>query len=253
MKKTFLIFVFIVLSILASSMYYIKSHSDTDSSEATLLRSFKNSGAKAVTSEIYFWARISNNHKNISDLKILLENIAYDIGVVRNDGYKTDILKNDMLEKLEIKGVLGNSEAVSINLRIDKKEGKSVEKTVSGTITQDISIDGLEETCRKIRKAFENNGISIRVNTCIIGNYQGKLDDEKLNNIAINILKEAEASKIEGIRDDRLISVSAYSPSIADSIKVNGKKVNLSLAIRYNSFEDKTYIWLATPVITKEY
>jgi len=34
---------------------------------------------------------------------------------------------------------------------------------------------------------------------------------------------------------------------------VNGKKVNMNLAIRYNSYEDRTYIWLATPVITVEY
>jgi hypothetical protein len=62
-----------------------------------------------------------------------------------------------------------------------------------------------------------------------------------------------ERAEVEGIRDGSLISLSAYSPLLKDSIKVRGKRVNINLAARYSAFEDKTYIWLASPVITTEY
>jgi len=63
----------------------------------------------------------------------------------------------------------------------------------------------------------------------------------------------SNAKKVEGITEENLISISAYSPRVKSSILVNEKRVNINLAMRYNSYEDKTYIWLATPVITTEY
>ena len=76
---------------------------------------------------------------------------------------------------------------------------------------------------------------------------------EGLEEISGRILTETGAKRIEGIKDRNYISVSAYSPYIQEFIQVRGKRVNLNLAARYNSYEDKTYIWLATPVITTEY
>ncbi|OZV13462.1 hypothetical protein CIW83_04260 [Tissierella sp. P1] len=50
-----------------------------------------------------------------------------------------------------------------------------------------------------------------------------------------------------------LVSYTAYTPLIESSIFSGEKKVNLNLAIRYNENEDKTYIWIGTPIITTGY
>jgi hypothetical protein len=105
----------------------------------------------------------------------------------------------------------------------------------------------------KVLAVLERSGIDARVNSCISGNFRGKLNDDELNLVCRKIFESVHASKVEGIRDIGLISVSAYTPDIGRSIVVNGNRINLNLAIRYNSYEDKTYIWLATPVITTEY
>lgn len=253
MKKSFYAFALLVLCILFTSMYYIKTHSSTDSPEMTLIKSFGNSGAQVVNSEIYFWSKVDNTYNDFEELKRLVENIADGLGVLKDSNFSEDIIRNDLMDKQEIKGVMDNDQVVSLNVRIDKKGKESVERVVFGTITRDLSNDWLEDTSKKLTQVLRRYGISAELNTCIVGSYEGLLDDDRLDDIAKDILKGAEAKKIEGIRDDKLISVSAYSPSISDSIKVNGKKVNLNLAIRYNSNENKTYIWLATPVITKEY
>lgn len=74
-----------------------------------------------------------------------------------------------------------------------------------------------------------------------------------MNRISRLILDGAKAKKVNGMSEKNLISVSAYSPLIDNNIEIEGRKINMNLALRYNAFEDKTYIWLATPVITIEY
>lgn len=81
----------------------------------------------------------------------------------------------------------------------------------------------------------------------------GKLNDNELETVCERIFKSAGADKVEGMRDGGLVSVSAFSPVIDEAVRVNGKRINLNVAVRYNSYEGKTYIWLATPVITTEY
>lgn len=59
--------------------------------------------------------------------------------------------------------------------------------------------------------------------------------------------------KVEGMEDENIISVSAYSSKLKEYIKLGSEKINLNVAIRYSSFDDKTYIWVATPIIAIEY
>lgn len=86
-----------------------------------------------------------------------------------------------------------------------------------------------------------------------MGTFKGKKEPYLLDEIRRKVLKEVSALKIEEFNDGKTASVSAYSPLIEDSINVNGKEININLATRYNAIEDRTYLWLATPIITTEY
>lgn len=74
-----------------------------------------------------------------------------------------------------------------------------------------------------------------------------------MNEIANHLLKKAAARDVKTLREGGLISMTAYSPLLEGGIEFGRARVNLNLGIRYNSYEDRTYLWLATPVITTEY
>jgi hypothetical protein len=118
---------------------------------------------------------------------------------------------------------------------------------------EDMSDTGLEGIRDTVLQVFKDYGLKPRVNSCITGTFDGKLDYKRVDQIGSVVLEAAGAKKIEGIKDENLISVSAYSPVMGDSVMTGSEKVNLNLAIRYNSLENKTYIWLGTPVIAIEY
>jgi hypothetical protein len=250
--KKFFYFIFLMLVLLFCSIYYFKIHVKSEIPEITLYKSFESCGANVVNSEIYFWADLDSSYKNLEDIKLLTGNISNDLGIVNDEAYSKTINENDNVQGIEISGNDKNKSHVSIRAQLLKGK-KEAERSISISITDGLAVKSLLDKRVKVIKVLDKFNIKPRVNSCVTGNFSGKLTDEQMNKVCQNIFAATHAKKVEGIRNENLISVSAYTPLIDDSIKVNKKNVNLNLAVRYNSYEDKTYIWLATPVISIEY
>lgn len=89
--------------------------------------------------------------------------------------------------------------------------------------------------------------------TCTTGNGSGKLNFD-LEQQADRILDQFSAQKIEFLKEETFISVSAYTNTWKNLIKSNNKKMNLQVAIRTNQqLGGQTTITIGTPIITTEY
>jgi hypothetical protein len=117
----------------------------------------------------------------------------------------------------------------------------------------DIDIYKIENIKKEIEKCYSNYGINPEINTCLMGTINGQISNDEAEELKKTVLNDNSISLVEGIRENNLESISAYSPYIDNYIISNNRKVNLNLALRYNKIEDKTYIWLATPVLNIEY
>jgi hypothetical protein len=254
MKKHYKIFLIVLAFLLIISTFsYLEIHKNNEFSEATLLKTFNYSGAKIVSREIYFWSKLDSSYSNTEKIKAIADDFSNQLGLKKSDLPNGGNEKNDMTQKLEVSGSTLDNSLVSICAQLFEDKDNKGESYISLNISQDSEDVELEGIKQKVLKIFNKYKLEPKVNSCITGNLVGKRETNQLNDICKKIFSAAEAKTVEGIRDSELISVSAYSPFMDDSINVNGKKVNLNLAIRYNSYEDKTYIWLATPVITVEY
>ncbi|NLD46497.1 MAG: YwmB family TATA-box binding protein [Clostridiaceae bacterium] len=255
MKKSLnikhLIFSIILIIILFTtgymSLYYRGGHS------LVLAKAFESSKARFVNSEVYAWGRMESGLAEFDEIEKLADRLADGLEVLENDSFSRKIIRNDSIDKIEIIGTAGNGKTVNIIGQLNNNEGKKAVGYISVGVSTDAPDLKLEETAKHIRGLFWANKIKPKINSCITGFFDGRLGYEALNVISRQILKNASARKVNGISDNNLISVSAYSPFIDDNLKVDGKKVNMNLAIRYNSYEDRTYIWLASPVIAVEY
>lgn len=252
MKKSKKVACLLTVGILVLLLWFIRFDYNKDSVEATLIKSFSNSGAEVISAEIYFTGVTMSSEKSFEEQKLFTEDLAKQLGIIKNDAFLSRQIKNDSIQKIEISGSTGNNRTIDINLELDKGV-KSNENIITVSITQYGSFVGLEEIKKDAVKILKTNKIHPKVNSSITGRVPGKYDNTQLNEICNKILKGADAEKIDVTEDRNLVSVSAYSHSLGATLNVSGKKMNLNLAIRYNSLEDKTYIWLATPVITTEY
>ena len=62
------------------------------------------------------------------------------------------------------------------------------------------------------------------------------------------------AKEIDKIRQNGLISVTAYSNLLTENdLEYLEDKINLNIGIRYSEDDDKTLIYIATPIIKLDY
>lgn len=227
---------------------------NVDSPESTLVKCFNSSGAKVVNSEMYFWGEIEDiKYNDFDKLTQLSYDIMNEIKGESQEEISVNTVSNDYIQEVNLSTSVKNDTTISVVSQIRKDKTDKMEKFISVRILKELSNDDMDTTRHRVITAMNRYGIDTHVNSCITGSFEGKLTDEQMNDVSKTIFKGAGARKVEGIRERNLISVSAYSPIIDDYIKVDDNKVNLNLAIRYNAFEDRTYIWLATPVISTEY
>ena len=106
------------------------------------------------------------------------------------------------------------------------------------------------ETVELLFKAYNS---SVDTFICLVGEFQGDYEHKSMEKKVKKTLKKYKGNVIEEYCDISLISFIIYTPLIKEYLLIDRNKINLNLAIRYNEYEDKTCILLATPIITNGY
>jgi len=109
------------------------------------------------------------------------------------------------------------------------------------------------EISNGVENILEEYGEKIETTINITGTHLGKLTKTEEKQSQEAIFSFLQAKKIEVLEDKLFTSITAYSPLISSFINYGNNKVNLQLAMRYSEYEDKTYLWIANPLITTTY
>ncbi|HHV30159.1 YwmB family TATA-box binding protein [Acetivibrio mesophilus] len=250
MKLSLKYFYLLIILIILFTIGYAKLYYNKGSSSTALKEAFIASGATLANTEFYVWAKTGNNFEELSKM---VDNLVKDMNVENNDLYSRRLITNDLVDKIEIIGTVGKGKRINISAQSNRSQQDAEKSYISVSLTSGPQEFGLEDIHDDLINVLNKYKIDSELNICITGYFDGKMDYEDLNKMSKKILKSAGAKKVNGIAEKNLISVSAFAPGIDNSIMVNGERVNMNIAIRYNSYENKTYIWLATPVITVEY
>ncbi len=250
MKKISFILIAVVLSAaIIGTTYYISTSNSSKGNRISISDAFKSSGAKMVINELYFFVRANDDYKKLEDLTAVCEDVLKTLEI---SDYSKNSTSTDSLIKCDMSGNTKDGVKVSAMASIVGNKTGDGDKYI--TIDATETVNGSALLLRdKIEGAFGKYGLKAVVNSCITGTYEGDLQDSQLENICRKILDDSDAKKVDSIRQENIISVSAFSPMIEDKLSIDGKNVNLSLAIRYNKIENKTYLWVATPVVNTEY
>ena len=92
-----------------------------------------------------------------------------------------------------------------------------------------------------------------RIYVIMTGAIPGRAAWEARRTLAAEALKAAGATRVEGIDEPDLLSVSAHTRRISGGLSVGGKRVNLNVAFRYDEKADRTVVIVGSPLIAAEY
>ncbi|NLH95777.1 MAG: hypothetical protein GX477_00320 [Clostridiaceae bacterium] len=244
------IFVFV----LVISIFYVLMHKngrDPRTAAETVMRAFEMTGAVTVSSEVYIRGRAADFRPDEETSLGLLRELAAGIGEGRSGDPACSPIDTDFAAGHEINYIIDENKKIHMTVLEQKEPG-----TGSMLLISLLDISGEPAPARyaeAMSSVLEKHGIGHEINITVVGFVEGKLDDDETADVFDRAMKSAGALRIEGMDDNGLVSISAFSPNISGYLRTGGKKVNFSMASRYNSFEDRTYIWIASPVITAEY
>lgn len=249
-RVTFTILAILLTAAIVGTTYYIKMGNYSEEDNLSIADAFNASGAKMVINEVYFFARASNKEfKDLASLSAVCEDILKDLEI---ENYSRNRTGTDILMKADYLGSTKDGVKVSAMASIVGNKSGEGDKYITIDATETVNGNALLLR-NQIESAFVKHGLRPVVNSCITGTFDGNLQDSQLENICRKIFDDSDAQKVDSYRDKNAITISAFSPMIKDKLNIDGKKINLGLSIRYNEIENKTYLWVATPVVNTEY
>lgn len=218
--------------------------------EEALITSFESTGADALESTISCWTKLNDKFLNINQVEAEMTRVISDI---KPD--KATVVKNiesgEQLNKIVLYGSKGNK---TYNIAIESvKQENGGETYIVIDASMDNSYKDLRAERQNIVNAIQADESSMNFSSCIIGTYKGKLASLEADKRSRAALQAINAKKVEGIETEELKSISAFSNSVGGYVMSDQSRVNVQVAIRYSSYDDKTYIWIGTPLIPIEY
>ena len=112
----------------------------------------------------------------------------------------------------------------------------------------------IENIYTKLENELSKYSNDVDINVCIAGEYTKKLKKAKISDILQKILYNMYAEKISNIEEENFLSVNAYSKLLKENnLKYLDREINLNIGIRYSEDDDKTMIYIATPIIKIDY
>lgn len=240
---------FIYIFILALSISVVFGNStEALKPESAVKTAFNESEAKLDHININSYVIINNKFITIDNASKICNDISEKLGI-KEVSVKKESDENFCL--INANGILYEGVYATIILQSSKLEDFNESNIVIDVIETREQYD-LEEICDKIRDVLISYG-EVNLNVNVAGYYDGFVDNKELKIKIDKLLKTVGAKKVEGISGDRLVSITGYVPNIQDHISYCGKKANINIAARFNSYENKTYIWIGTPLIVEEY
>ena len=145
-----------------------------------------------------------------------------------------------------------NEKNTSISVIAHQKSSK--ESYIIVDILNNKVYKNIENIYLRLENELKKYSSNVEINICIAGEYTKKLQKGKINDILQKMLYNMYAEKIDSIEEENFLSVNAYSKLLNENnLKYLNREMNLNIGIRYSEDDDRTMIYIATPIIKIDY
>ncbi|GFN36201.1 YwmB family TATA-box binding protein [Tepidimicrobium xylanilyticum] len=191
-----------------------------------------------------------------------IKDIGYSIRDMLNIGtdgshknyYWEDLIEDDGFIQFTVQGLDGYNNFVTITLSSYKDvEYGSGETTLFINFINREKFDKINDIILEVEKFFDEYNKPVNITTCIIGSFDDKVDAKRNEEKILEVTELIEGYVVEEYKEDDILSFSIFTPYIEEYVFTGNKKMNLNIAVRFSEYDNKTYIWIGTPIITIGY
>ena len=176
----------------------------------------------------------------------LVENIASALGITSSYGLAT-------VYEEEVNTTVLSNESVNGSVTIKEITQEPQAQYVYVNITVYNNIDCAVSYRELVEGMFDAMGIQGNVNMNLVGSIEGTLNSTEKNELADGLLDRLDAKVVAENRDSDIFTIYAYSKGAGSYITIGGSKINMNIAIGYDEEQNRTKVYLASPVNSLDY
>ena len=224
------------------------SYGDNDNSEYNkLLDTFNNTQAQFKFYNIKAnWFIDYDITKN--EIKDICIDIINDLGLEESD-IKWEEKWNSQEKQIYIESKIQEKSISIIGIKKNSSESYIIIDILENKVYKNIV-----DIYTILEKSLYKYSNIVDISTCISGEFSKKLQFSKYDDIFQEILYNMSAEEIDRVESENMVSITAYSELFDENyLEYLGNKINLNIGIRYSEDDDKTLIYIATPIIKLDY
>jgi hypothetical protein len=209
----------------------------------------------AVTETVVFnaWAKLPDADLNDEELKRLATAAMAKLGY-REGEYDLTLTRSEhhRLVRAEL-AAAGRHAVAMVQVVYPVWDRKSAEAYLVINTETRAGADDIAPLRRLAAEAAACGGGRPRITTCLLGRLDGKLDKEKWPETLHKAGQALGATDAELTVQQGYAGMAGFSPELPEGIVVGDRRINVNMAVRYNPYDNRTYVVIASPVITGEY
>ena len=186
---------------------------------------------------------------------------SYGLATVYEEEVNTTVLsKNSVNGSVTIKAITQEQQGTDNTATEDEQDydsttesGLAANQYVYVNITVNNDMDCASSYRELVEGVFDAMGIQGNVNMNLVGSLEGALNNIEKNELADGLLDRLDAKVVAENRDSDIFTIYAYSKGAGSYITIGGSKINMNIAIGYDEEQNRTKVYLASPVNSLDY
>lgn len=186
---------------------------------------------------------------------------SYGLATVYEEEVNTTVLsKNSVNGSVTIKAITQEQQGTDNTATEDEQaydstteSGLAANQYVYVNITVNNDMDCASSYRELVEGVFDAMGIQGNVNMNLVGSLEGALNSTEKNELADGLLDRLDAKVVAENRDSDIFTIYAYSKGAGSYITIGGSKINMNIAIGYDEEQDRTKVYLASPINSLDY
>lgn len=236
----------IICSILSLIIFYMAPR---EIKETQFVTAFEEAGCQMLQTNIHTWGKLSDGLWEYDEMEAEVLRISKELGIE-----SIGIIEKKENENIREYLIIRSSPSAKTTIQIESIQNE--EKIETYAIIDIILYEGFEGALhfKEISKGvFEKWEVTPTSHVTMTGTYAGMMDLKEKKEVAHSIMQALGAKVHDTFETNQIYNQYGYTPMVEEWIQVGNHKVNVDLALRYNEYENNTYLYLATPMITVEY
>lgn len=250
MRKIF--FVFVAMLWIAAGIQLVQNLNQQD--EGQIVQAFNKTNCMNAMSKIQINSPLEGPYKTIGEQREMLKKLANGLGITGN--YEIIEEKDGAQTTVQLYKEAAKAETRMRVISVESEVSDNVVETIQYLLVEIQLYDKLECAISyksNLETMVSQYGITENVTLQFSGELPGKLSHVEKKEIIGQLLDSISAKQQSEYTGEDMYTVYAYSDIIDETQTINGKSINVTIAINYNKENHQTGLYLATPFLNEDY